>query len=505
MEKMAFLCLVIERAFKRNYMRKITTIALIFMLIGVFLGQSIAHASHLRVPVGIDKKKVEVLIEHLKDKETTSSELLGFELAKKITDLFDKCTKEIFQNILSGSDTANIAVAGIGSVARQEMIASSDADLVIIFGKKEKQPKDKFKNLMIEELGKSGYDEVEVPVYGTVQECRDFCRKSPLSGEEAKQMRFIIGDRELFDKLQDTQDFPFFLSIEDPRVVGSIFYDIWDYEREHRLFEKKNLINIKKSWGMMRDILTICVIGKTIYGADGSSSLTVLQAMKNNGQFNEEQFKKLTEALSFYLLARNELQKIIDKSNPEKDIILPKSMPGLNQLKALRPVLNGKNFQEVLATHANNVSEIYEIIKGNMTDTLKNEYGAEWVEMLKKACDEKSTKAEHEEILAKRKSLGEKGYPILFALAWHSKHKSVLKKLYKLYNARKVFYLNIIYGLAYNHYTPLYIIQKLKVLNGEEYLQVRHRAEDNIKRSPRHWTHLKQRILAKFHAVRNKL
>jgi hypothetical protein len=215
--------------------------------------------------------------------------------------------------------------------------------------------------------------------------------------------------------------------------------------------------------------------------------------MRKRGLLSDEEFLKLRDALNFYLLVRDRFHSIKDTIQPaepeglalaellethRKDTVAPSVMPALARDLGFT---DEQALSNALDRHSNNVLGIYNDIQKRLLDELRQNkrYGPDWVGAFSKASDVAAAEREHEEIFSAYENSGEQGKPILFALAWHSRHPKVLEKLYTYYNRTN--YLYVAYGLSDNRSTPKNIVEELYAKIGDEYLQVRHRAEENLK------------------------
>ncbi|MCM8796900.1 MAG: GNAT family N-acetyltransferase [Candidatus Omnitrophica bacterium] len=414
----------------------------------------------------------------------------GIKLAQKNTQRFDQCVHQALFDSLSDPDSGvnasdSVAVLGVGSVARQEMVTGSDADIIILVEKEgvdTKRLKDRFLKHLAVCLQNTKLKIIEPDAVhcGTVASCKEYSQFNPFTSEEVKQLRFIAGTKELLGRLTATPAFPFVLERNDPVSVASVYFDIFDYEREHCLYEEKREFNVKKSRGMLRDILTICMIGRTIYGIKGINSLALLQGMRQRGYLSEDDFKKLAAALSFYLRARDKLNAIyaetecLDKDN--RDILTEDKAPKLARFWFSQV----EDFKRELSEHQKNVVDIFGRVQGALTAALRETFTDAWVDNFENARFGQMSETEQLRFLESCAAQGERIYPIVFVLAWHSASQKMLEQIFKLPISIPYWCWIIRYALAYNHATPRAMVFAFRGLLKEEYKQIRWRSEENI-------------------------
>lgn len=422
----------------------------------------------------------------------------GLKLAENTTESLYRDVKEVLEETLEDlklARDARIAIVGIASAARKEMAPGSDADLIILFGPEERKNKDGFVKRLEDNFDKreSPYH-VDLLACGTAIECFEHCQRNPFAADGAKQYCLMAGDERLLEDLitkanesnmEGKSGFPFIIKADDPLSASSIFFDIWDYEREHIKFGggiKSLPLSIKKGRGMMRDHLTVCMVGTNFYGIQGKNSFELLRNMEKEGYLDKEDSDKLAAALDFYLLVRNKLNSLYvarggnlwdEEGKNAKDTI---DSDNLEELVGDTGFSSAEDFLETLFRHQSNVLDIYKNIQKNLMTELRKIYSDNWVDMYEKACSKNALEKDDQSILDRCWELKEKGHPILFVLAWHSSHAPILEEIYR----KKVPCLYILYALSCNPHTPKYILSDLINKKGVEYVQVVKRAKENL-------------------------
>ncbi|MFH1208016.1 MAG: ARMT1-like domain-containing protein [Candidatus Omnitrophota bacterium] len=433
---------------------------------------------------------------------TDHSSFSGISVAKANTARFLEASRATFEGVYKNPAWAGrkIALLGAGSVAREEMTYNSDVDVFIVFDSKQ-DDQQLFRDQFISAIQERGYNDIDAWT-GTVEEFQELCRGNPFDAEKAKQLSFIIGDSNLYSQIQATPHYPFLFNIEkDPIAVVSIFFDAWDYEREHRNLESLDLRSIKKGWGMMRDILTICMIGKTAFRSLGMSSIEVLNNMRKNGTISASEFEQLELALDFFLRVRETLHKIRDESpqqlikknheNPQagQEFLKGRDMRDVithdfaDRLAPQLGLQSGEAVFKRLEAHKKNVMKIKERMICASLEAFNR--GHDWVKLFNKAWDKekKSARADQLEVLRAGIARGDDGYPILFALAWNSMYSTVLENIYHLDATQyggKHSLLGILFALGCNLHTPRSILQELITKQGDEYKEIKRAARNSM-------------------------
>ncbi len=229
----------------------------------------------------------------------------------------------ILQN-LSLQQTGNIYPKGIvvysfGAPSRNEMVGSSDAD-IIIFRKDNSNDKLLFRKKFIEVLSNFGFTKIDTPEWGSVEDIIRYLNTSVTEANQIIEAQFIGGDLEFMQEIEKVRKENYQKQI----IARNLLFQFNYFSHYYKQKEKENEINLKYCHGGVRDLLFPMWYSHLTHGLEKNLTIPAvkkgLETLYEKGFFNKrEEISDCLKKIANLIFIRNEL---IDISNGDTDGIL---------------------------------------------------------------------------------------------------------------------------------------------------------------------------------------
>ncbi len=176
-----------------------------------------------------------------------NDDLYALDCAKEFTSAYDSIVKSV---VSETTDNLNgIAIYAFGSPARYEMLGQSDLDCMIV-RQDDLDIKD-FKRSLLTNLQRFNFSKLDVPVWGTLSDCKNYISTAITEGNQVVEARFLIGDQSVandIEKLRAEHCTP-------ERFRATFCFQYLYFEQYYQQRIRSNQINLKYGHGGTRDFL----------------------------------------------------------------------------------------------------------------------------------------------------------------------------------------------------------------------------------------------------------
>ena len=305
--------------------------------------------------------------------------------------------RELIQNIAERSEQVipskslkGIGIFLFGSPSRQEMIDESDADIMII---REKDNKDYFifRKEFIGLLEKENFEKIDIPDWGSYEECELYIKNSITEGNQVAELKFVYGDPAVNSYIETLKNkYCTKERFEKVLCFQKLYFDQYYTQRT-----KPGVKNVKYGHGGTRDFMFLTWFVNVLDTADGRKINTEdnfplvhksLSSLYERGLINFGDYKRYLESINVILILRSEIL-IQNRWTSEA---------GLTYLddKAINLLLKRKVFREdsindeaslkmYLEKHIKEVAELKQKIWELFLSYLHISRGSNWVNQFK--------------------------------------------------------------------------------------------------------------------------
>jgi len=236
----------------------------------------------------------------------------GLNMAIAYSDLIEYVVRKLFDLTTKYTGTKKgISTFLYGSPGRREMVCESDLDVMLIYQENSKRYMD-FKNKFKELAEPFKFCKIDLPEWGTIDECKVFAKKSITEGNQVLESRFVCGDEDIKSKVESIQE-----QFGNPeRMTRNIIFQKFYFEQYYKQRVRDGAINIKYCDGGSRDYLFIHWFNQLMgrknpdWNKAQKKRPVAEQGLSNlyhNGLINSFEFGKAIDSLHFSLLLRNEI------------------------------------------------------------------------------------------------------------------------------------------------------------------------------------------------------
>ena len=380
------------------------------------------------------------------------------------------------ENNLSITKLKDIGIFLFGSPSRQEMVEESDADIMIIRAKDDENYL-KFRGEFIRILKMNNFPKVDVPEWGTLEDCEVYLKFSIPEGNQVMEAKFIYGDEEIQRKIISLKE-KYCNEDRLQRVLcfQKLYFD--QYYEQRNL--NKSVKNVKYGHGGTRDLMFVTWFsnlldvsnGNKIYTDDDSPLIyKSLGSLYQRKLFNFEDYKKYLKSINVVLLLRNEI--LIQNRGIENEGLTyldEETIKRLFERKIFKEdfINSVEELKEYLENNLNNVRELKDQVWFSFLNYLSNTKGFIWAENFKKMLDGKIDNKIFRDIQ-------EGDILTQIALVWNI-HKANLfdlqKEVFERYSSSKSW--EVLASLCCHSRCPPYILDKIAmeigIKKGYEYL-----------------------------------
>jgi len=168
----------------------------------------------------------------------------SLDFAKQYSDSYHDMIKKVGSEI---EIPRGACLCSFGSPSRYEMIGESDLDCFIVHD--ETTDINQFRKVFHAKLENVGYDKLDIPVWGSLKECKTYLQHSITEGNQVLEARFIAGDAQVWSSLLELKEK--YLTLE--RALATFCFQYHYFEQYYR--QRERVANLKYGHGGTRDFL----------------------------------------------------------------------------------------------------------------------------------------------------------------------------------------------------------------------------------------------------------
>ncbi|MDP3882217.1 MAG: hypothetical protein Q8Q31_05060 [Nanoarchaeota archaeon] len=171
----------------------------------------------------------------------------SYRFRELIQSIAEKAEKSLPSKRLKG-----IGIFLFGSPSRQEMIDESDAD-VMILRDKDSEDYNLFRSEFMALLEKEKFSKIDVPDWGTFEECEAYIKHSITEGNQIVESKFVYGDPSVNEYINNLRDQ--YCTID--RFEKVFCFQKLYFDQYYRQRSRQGIKNVKYGHGGTRDFMFI--------------------------------------------------------------------------------------------------------------------------------------------------------------------------------------------------------------------------------------------------------
>lgn len=305
-----------------------------------------------------------------------------------------------YEEIFGNSSLNGICLFSFGSPSRFEMLGESDLDLLIV--KENNSAKiNEFQRRFIEYLKPYKFCKLDIPDWGTINECEEYIKNAVTEANQVIESRYILGDQRLRKKINLLKEKYCYHEKFEKIIVFQYFYFNQYYKQRGR----PGQTNLKYGHGGTRDFLFPMWLSslrdgiKYIQESEEPAILNAIDSLNKNKDITSEDGEKYKKSVSFIAFLRNYLLKI-----NKNDFDFGKTFINENTLEQVyerNKKLFGtkKELKELVEMHTHNIFELKQKVWTLLIEFFEKNKSEEWNANVKRALaadiDEKMIKNIH--------------------------------------------------------------------------------------------------------------
>ncbi len=225
-------------------------------------------------------------------------------VVKTHTEWVDNCLRALVDRI--GFKCDGFALVGVGGYGRRQLNPYSDIDILLLSNKAHSGGVDGIVRRVLDFFYFLGY-EISVSVR-SVEECVEYSKKDDTIRTSLLDSRLICGDEKLFGN---------YLNVLNSKIIGDGREQFIEKKLEYMKARYKKFggtvfvlePNVKEGVGSLRDYHTLLWVSKVLFGTKN------LLDLKKMGKIEDNDYRKLIDALYFLWQIRNALHFEFKKKN----------------------------------------------------------------------------------------------------------------------------------------------------------------------------------------------
>ncbi len=271
--------------------------------------------------------------------------------------------KELIQSIVEKAEKIipsgkmkDMGIFLFGSPSRQEMVDESDADIMII-RKEDSEDYKSFRAEFMNYLEKENFSKIDVPDWGTFEDCEQYLKNSVTEGNQVVEAKFIYGDPTTINFLENLKDtYCTTERFEKVFCFQKLYFD--QYYKQRTITGIKN---VKYGHGGTRDFMFVTWFVNILDALDNRKIniednfpmiYKSLSSLYERKIIDLVDYKNYLESINIVLILRNEI--LIQNKWTEEE-----GLTSLNE-KAIRTLFKRKIFKEEEITHQENLKQFLE-------------------------------------------------------------------------------------------------------------------------------------------------
>lgn len=298
---------------------------------------------------------------------------------------------EMAEKLLPSKKLEGMGVFLFGSPSRQEMIDESDADIMIV-RKSDSKEYGLFRKEFIMLLEKENFAKIDVPDWGTYEDCELYLKHSITEGNQVVEAKFIYGDPDVNSFIDGLRDkYCSVYRFEKVLCFQKLYFDQYYTQRT-----QPGIKNVKYGHGGTRDFMFITWFANMLDSEDGRKInlednfplvYKSLSSLYERKLLCVEDYKKYLESINVVLILRNEI--LIQNKWSENEGLTYLDDKTISILFKRELFKNGtadneESLRDYLISNVNNVAELKSRIWELFIEHLCNRRGHEWTKLFKK-------------------------------------------------------------------------------------------------------------------------
>ncbi len=205
----------------------------------------------------------------------------------------------------------DVAIFLFGSPARYELLGESDADILIV-RKKDTAEVRKFQMLFTQVMGEYGFVKIDIPTWGTIEDCRQYVMTAVTEGNQVLESRFLWGDVRVARAIEQLK-----IGFSTPEKMQRVLCFQYYYFNQYYVQRgREGVLNLKYGHGGTRDLLFpiwLSNLRDGVHYAQQPGRPAILQGLHSllrHGDITQYEFERYKDAIGYVLFLRNEMLRI---------------------------------------------------------------------------------------------------------------------------------------------------------------------------------------------------
>ena len=307
----------------------------------------------------------------------------------KFQSLIHSLAKAAERTLPSGK-LEGIGIFLFGSPSRQEMVLESDADVMII---REGDSEDyhTFREVFMKLLEEEKFGKLDVPEWGTFEDCESYLLQSITEGNQVMEARFVYGDNKVNSYIEELRKK--YCTVD--RFERIICFQKLYFDQYYKQRTREGVKNVKYGHGGTRDFMFVTWFVSMIDAAEGRNInvedniplvYKSLSSLYERKFISFEDYRRYHESIDVVLLLRNEI--LVQNRRTENEGLTYLDDATLSTLFKRKLFLEDENatkedLKASLIMHLDNVSELKQRIWDLFLQHLIQKKGICWVERFK--------------------------------------------------------------------------------------------------------------------------
>jgi hypothetical protein len=220
--------------------------------------------------------------------------------------LMESKSREVSRDIFGTDFPEGVAIFSFGAPARKEMFGGSDADVAIYrAGKSDKELI--LRENFVKILQDFNFTKVDTPVWGTLDEIKNYMTTSVTEANQVTEAQFICGDQDFRKSFEELR----FSLYDKDTIARNLFFQFFYFDQ---YYDKKSIpghLNLKYCSGGIRDLLFPFWYSQLKEGINTNLKTTAIERGLNTlykeKLLSENEFKEILKYSSSLAFIRDEL------------------------------------------------------------------------------------------------------------------------------------------------------------------------------------------------------
>jgi predicted nucleotidyltransferase len=307
------------------------------------------------------------------------SQIYLFYYTALIKEIAEKISEKIFHGILP----KDIALFSFGSPARHEMLGESDVDCLVIRRKNTPQSTE-FRKQLSEELGKYDFSKIDIPDWGTIEDCETFLKTAITEGNQIIEARYFWGDSNIEKEIWALRrKYCTIEKFEVTLVFQYLYFNQYYVQRG-----REGQLNLKYGNGGTRDFMFPVWLSNIRDGLefvnkqDESAALKAIDSLYLHKDMIVEDRNKYRTGVNVITYFRDKLLQNNRKTDDDGKTFINKTSISRLYQQHKEIFRNIEELEEYISFHVKSVYELKELTWKTLLEYFKKEKSVEWNNLL---------------------------------------------------------------------------------------------------------------------------